>query len=165
MASGYKWMLGGYGNGFVLLKHDIANQLYAVTKNKPLPEESFLKHKSRLALIFEPGHQDTLSFGTLQQSMAFLTQTGYPFIEEKTKTLAQEALQAFTERNLLDDYIVSRPVHSSIFKLNINDHLVQKIIDANITATARGAGLRVSFYFYNERQDLGRLLEIIDQHI
>lgn len=164
IASGYKWMLGGYGNGFVLIKEAVASRLYADERNRPLPEEAFLKHKSRLALRFEPGHQDTLSFGSLQHSLSFLTQTGYSFIEAQITTLAQQAKTAFADRGLLDDYIVKRRVHSSILKLNIDDALVSKIAGENITGTTRGSGLRVSFHFYNETADLDRLLEVIDKN-
>ncbi|MFA6058442.1 MAG: aminotransferase class V-fold PLP-dependent enzyme [Taibaiella sp.] len=164
IASGYKWMLGSYGNGFVLIKETIASRLYVEAQNRPLPEEAFLKHKSRLALRFEPGHQDTLSFGSLQHSLSFLTQTGYSFIEKQIATLAKQAKAAFTERGLLDDYIMKRPTHSSILKLNIDDALVRKIADENITGTSRGSGLRVSFHFYNETEDLNKLLDVIDKN-
>lgn len=164
IASGYKWMLGSYGNGFVLMKEAIASRLYVDEQSRPLPEEAFLKHKNRLALRFEPGHQDTLSFGSLQHSLSFLTQTGYSFIEAQITTLAQQAKAAFADRGLLDDYIVKRATHSSILKLNIDDNLVRKIASENITGTSRGSGLRVSFHFYNETEDLDRLLEVIDKN-
>jgi selenocysteine lyase/cysteine desulfurase len=164
MASGYKWMLGSYGNGFVLMKAGIASRLYADEQNRPLPEEAFLKHKSRLALRFEPGHQDTLSFGSLQHSLSFLTETGYSFIEAQIFKLARQAKTAFADRGLLDDYVVKRTKHSSILKLNIDDNLVRKIGEENITCTSRGSGLRVSFHFYNETEDLDRLLEVIDKN-
>jgi selenocysteine lyase/cysteine desulfurase len=163
IASGYKWMLGSYGNGFVLMKAAIASRLYPDAQNRPLPEEAFLKHKSRLALRFEPGHQDTLSFGSLQHSLSFLTQTGYSIIESQIRTLAQQAKAAFADRGLLDDYVAKRATHSSILKLNIDDNLVHKIAGENITCTSRG-GLRVSFHFYNEAEDLDRLLEVIDKN-
>jgi selenocysteine lyase/cysteine desulfurase len=164
IASGYKWMLGSYGNGFVLMKEATASRLYADEQGRSLPEEAFLKHKSRLALRFEPGHQDTLSFGSLQHSLSFLTQTGYSFIEAQITTLAQQAKAAFADRGLLDDYVVKRTKHSSILKLNIDDDLVRKIAAENITCTSRGNGLRVSFHFYNEKEDLDKLLDVIDKN-
>lgn len=164
MASGYKWMLGGYGNGFVLMKEAVASRLYADERDRPLPTEPFLKHKSRLALRFEPGHQDTLSFGSLQHSLSFLTQTGHSFIETQVTTLAQRAKAAFADRGLLDHYIVKRPVHSSILHINIDHTLVSKIGMENITGTTRGPGLRVSFHFYNNADDLDKLLDVIDQN-
>lgn len=163
IASGYKWMLGGYGNGFVFLKEAVVPQLYAEVGSRPLPQEPFLQHKGMLHMRFEPGHQDTLNFGSLQQSTLFLSETGYPFISDKIDLLTREAKAAFAERGLLDDFICERPVHSSIFRLNIDDELVQKILGANIVGTARGRGLRVSFHFYNELQDLEHLLAVIDK--
>ncbi|RYZ52111.1 MAG: aminotransferase class V-fold PLP-dependent enzyme, partial [Sphingobacteriales bacterium] len=69
LGSCYKWMLGGYGCGVALLKESLAQQLYPDAQHRPLPTEAFLKHKTRLALRFEPGQQDTLAFGSLQHSI------------------------------------------------------------------------------------------------
>lgn len=162
LGSGYKWMLGGYGNGYALLKKPLADLLYKDEQDKPLPTEAFMKEKSRLSLRFEPGHQDTLPFGSLQHSISMLQETGLPVVETRIKSLAHQAKAAFSDRGLLDNFIAQRPLHSSIFKLNIDNTLIQKIQQANITATSRGDGLRVSFHYYNEADDLNRLLEIID---
>ncbi|RZL13908.1 MAG: aminotransferase class V-fold PLP-dependent enzyme, partial [Pedobacter sp.] len=46
MASGYKWMLAGYGNGFMLLKDGIASSLFSSARNRPAPKEAFMQSKS-----------------------------------------------------------------------------------------------------------------------
>lgn len=163
LASGYKWMLGGYGNGFVLLKEELASQLYSEPSASLQPSEAFLAYKDKLSLRFEPGHHDTLAFGSLQQSLLQLKTISLSSIEDRIKDITHDAKNAFSERGLLDDYIVQREQHSTIFRLNIDTALVERIAANNIVGTVRGAGLRVSFHFYNTKEDLKNLLDVLDE--
>ena len=163
MGSGYKWMLGGYGNGFMLFKDTISKHLYQDRQNATLPQEPFLKNKNRLALCFEPGHLDTLNFGTLKQSILFLEELGWDFIEQRIKAISQAARKAFEDRGLLPQTVTKRAVHSSIFNMPADAALTQNMSDANIQLSPRGTGLRASFHFYNDEQDLEQLLQILDR--
>lgn len=163
MASGYKWMLAGYGNGFVLIKNQAADLIYPEAQKKPFPSEPFLKDKGILSLYFEPGHLDTLAFGSLQQSILYMRSLGIHTIEDKITTLSKQAKTAFAERGLLEPVVAATKIHSQIFSLNINERIYRKLLENNIVCLARGKGIRVSFHFYNTTSDLHRLLEIIDQ--
>jgi len=143
IASGYKWMLGGYGNGFVLLKDEMIHDL--------------------LPLSFEPGHQDTLALGSLNQSILLLEEFGMEVIEQRIQSLALRAQEAFAARGLLEHLIPGRK-HSSIFNLKTDAGLVEKLLEARISCVARGKGTRVSFHFYNTDRDLNQLLEVIDKY-
>ncbi|MBE9600860.1 aminotransferase class V-fold PLP-dependent enzyme [Pedobacter sp. MC2016-24] len=164
-SSGYKWMLSGYGNGFLMLKASAAAQLYQDRKQFQLPAESFLSDKGILDLCFEPGHLDTLNFGTLNQSILFMQKTGMDVIENKIKLLAEHARLAFASRSLLDPQISARVTYSPIFNLLLSDALYQKLLDSNISCLSRGRGVRVAFHFYNTADDLDHLLKIIDENI
>jgi len=163
LSSGYKWMLSGYGNGFMLIKDHVKEHLYQDRTSHALPQEPFLKHKKLLALCFEPGHLDTLAFGTLKQSILHLEQLGMDLIEKRLRTLSELAKKAFTERELLSSEVAQRTVHSTIFNLKSDAVLTKKMQDANVLFSPRGAGLRVSFHFYNTEQDLEKLIQIIDR--
>lgn len=164
IASGYKWMLGGYGNGFVFLKEEVASRLYQSGQQIAHPKEPFLKDKSLLSLYFEPGHQDTLAFGSLLQSVLMLENIGQDVIESNIKELTDQAKKAFTERGLLHPVVAERQNHSSIFNLNLPEKIYRKLTEAGIGCTFRGAGIRVSFHFYNTAQNLAHLLKVIDQN-
>jgi len=127
IASGYKWLLGGYGNGFVLLKDDVAGQLYLQAGKSPHPTEAFLQDKSILSLCFEPGHQDTLTYGSLQQSVSLLNQLGFDYIETRITEVSEKAKACFAERGLLSRTVLQRKTHSSIFKLDVPDHLLETL--------------------------------------
>ncbi|MBB2147992.1 aminotransferase class V-fold PLP-dependent enzyme [Pedobacter gandavensis] len=163
ISSGYKWMLSGYGNGFVLLKDQVSQHLYQERISYPLPTESFLKDRSFLSLCFEPGHLDTLSFGTLKQSILLLESVGNDFIAERLQLIGGMAKKALTERGLLTPSVVGREAHSTIFNIPTSAELFKKLQAANIIVTPRGDGLRLSFHFFNTEADLQKLLQVLDQ--
>jgi len=163
IASGYKWLLGGYGNGFVLLSESAASQLYQREKSFALPSEGFLKDRNTLSLYFEPGHLDTLNFGTLFNAIHFLERQGMGNLEDKITHLALQARQAFTARQLLSPAVTRRKDHSAIFNLILPQTKIAELQQNNIIFSSRGAGIRVSFHFYNSENDLEKLLKIIDR--
>jgi selenocysteine lyase/cysteine desulfurase len=164
MSSGYKWMLAGYGNGFMLLKDQAKDQLYQDAKARSLPQEPFLQGKSVLSIYFEPGHQDTLAFGSLKHSISFLEELDMAVIKQKIEHLSQIAKEAFLSRDLLRKVVATRNNHTSIFNLSVPERLYEKLQTANVLSTSRGNGIRIAFNFYNSEQDLKRLLEVIDQN-
>ncbi|WP_158797913.1 aminotransferase class V-fold PLP-dependent enzyme [Pedobacter sp. L105] len=162
IASGYKWMMGGYLNGFLFLKDEVAKLLYTGNQQSERTSASFLPYKNLLSSCFEPGHLDTLSFGTLNQGVLLMEKLGIKFIENQVQMLSKHAKAAFAERGLLDQAVVQRTMHSGIFNLSIDDKTYQKLQEENIICSARGKGIRVSFHFYNTVAELERLLEVID---
>jgi selenocysteine lyase/cysteine desulfurase len=163
ICSGYKWLLGGYGNGFVLLSESAANTLYMHEKKSVLPTEGFLKDRNTLSLYFEPGHLDTLNFGTLFNALDYLQELGMENVENKISHIALKARQAFTDRDLLSVAVKNRNNHSSIFNLRLPPAKIKRLQDKNIIFTYRGTGARFSFHCYNSEKDLEILLNQIDQ--
>lgn len=163
ISSAYKWMLAGYGNGFIFLKNEVIKILFGEAGKIPVPKESFLKGKELTSFYFEPGHQDTLAFGSLLQSILFLEKTDFSEIENRIKKVSVEAKAAFIERGLLDQKVGMRKDHSSIFNLNIDGDIIKKFHKERIVCSERGKGIRVSFHFYNTENDLKHLLKVIDK--
>jgi selenocysteine lyase/cysteine desulfurase len=163
IASGYKWLLGGYGNGFVLLSEHAASQLYQREKNFKLPVEGFLKDRDTLSLYFEPGHLDTLSFGTLFNAVSSMAAADMKILENKIDRLALKAREQFTHRQLLSPAVTRRKSHSAIFNLTLPETKIKELQQNGIIFSVRGAGIRVSFHFYNTENDLETLLNIIDR--
>ncbi|MDN3706596.1 aminotransferase class V-fold PLP-dependent enzyme [Myroides ceti] len=162
VGSNYKWMLGGYGNGYILIKEEIKDQLFNNTATVSLPDVPFLKERSLLSLSFEPGHLDTLNFGTLLQSLYFFEQHGFEKIEQQIKKISTTAKKELGNRGLLSDMRMMQQDNSTIFNIPAQEKLIQKLHDANILFSPRGGGIRFSFHFYNSQADLEKLLEIID---
>ena len=162
IGSGYKWLLGGYGNGYIFLSDAVKNELYEHRKNVNLPNSPFLSGRDHLSLSLEPGHLDSLNFGTLHQGINYLNAIGLSAIEKTSQDLATKARIALHAKGLLADWMVERKEQSSIFSLPLDDVTVNRLNEEKILCSPRGAGTRISFHFYNTEADLNRLLAVLD---
>lgn len=162
-ASAYKWLLAGYGNGLFLIQPEAQAQILPKTIGFNSADLTF-GNKEEIGLIghMEPGHQDTLNYGSLGESIAFLQRIGMRDIEAHLKRISEEAKKEFEARGLLEKAVAVREDHSTIFNLKGNKELFDKLIANNIICSLRGNGIRVSFHLYNSLEDLKRLLEVID---
>ncbi|WP_340075376.1 aminotransferase class V-fold PLP-dependent enzyme [Leptobacterium sp. I13] len=157
-ASGYKWLLGGYGNGFMFFKEAAIKKIYPDSFEKESRITDFSSIQCHLMNHFEPGHQDTLNYGSLQFSLKYLSEIGLKPIEEHLKHLSITAKQKLEALGLLEEAIVKRAHHSTIFNMKGDEELFNRLRNNAIICSQRGSGIRVSFHFYNTEKDLNRLL-------
>lgn len=161
-ASAYKWLLSGYGNGFFLFKDSIKKHFSLKTTGfnaanidmDGRDNVSFAKH-------FEPGHLDTLNFGSLKFSLQYLESLGMGNIETRLKMLSEKAKKEFGQLGLLSDAVAKRKSHSTIFNIDGSDALFKKLTDEGIVCSQRGDGIRLSFHFYNSEADIDAIVKII----
>ena len=161
-ASAYKWLNAGYGNAFFLFKEHMQEKIAPKGlelkdlkgKNKP--------HKGSFIGKFEPGHLDTLNFGSLKTAIDLINNTGMDEIELRIKDLAAVAKKELSELNLLEPAVVNRKFHSSIFNIKGDEKLFQKLRSNKILCSMRGDGIRVSFNYFNSVADLEKLLKNIN---
>ena len=149
-----KWIYYGEGRS---AKANISTRIgfnSAESFSSNATDTHFMKH-------FEPGHQDTLNFGSLEQSILFIESIGKEKIYEKISSLSTKAKSRFADLGLLSDSTLLRESHSSIFNLKNDEAMFQKLKSNNIICSPRGGGIRVSFHYYNSESDLDRLLEVI----
>ncbi|MEO6868306.1 MAG: aminotransferase class V-fold PLP-dependent enzyme [Ginsengibacter sp.] len=160
IGSGYKWLLGGYGNGYVFLSDQLKEEINKYSKNR---DKSALSdpNKNILKPLFEPGHLDSLNFGSLNHSLNFLRTLDMDFIEKTNAELCSAARSDFHSRGLIPDWMCARKNRSTIINLPLDDKTIDKINEAGILSARRGKGLRISFHFYNTFEDLNRLLEVL----
>lgn len=160
-ASGYKWMLAGFGNGFMLTKKEVQSQIHPKTigfnsaqtfESKP-QETSFIKH-------FEPGHQAAICFGSVSQSIKYVESIGIETIENQIKDLTTYAKEKFQTLGILQEGVYERE-HSSIFNLNIDLKMYQKLKQHKVNCALRGGGVRVSFHFYNTKEEIDAFCKLL----
>jgi selenocysteine lyase/cysteine desulfurase len=166
-ASTYKWMLAGYGNGILMIKEEAQKKILLKTVGFNSADAMY-SHRDTISFIkrFEPGHQDTLNFGSLQESIKMLEETGMDTIEKNLGLLSEKAKFRFTELDLLENSVVNRLEHSTIFNLKRGgETLFQKLKENNIICSQRDGGIRVSFHFYNTEEDLDRLLLVVKANL
>jgi len=160
-ASAYKWLNAGYGNGFLLFKDELPNKVFPKTIGF---NSSFGKYKQQDNSFlgrFEPGHQDTLNFGSLKVALTVSNQIGVENIERSIKVLSTSAKHQFEKHHLLDEAVIKRNAHSSIFNIKGDDKLYNTLIKNEILCSQRGNGIRVSFNYFNTEEDLEKLMSVI----
>lgn len=160
-ASAYKWLNAGLGNGFFLFKDHCEERIHP----KHLGFGSIIgKYKSSgdtLIGKFEGNHLDITNIGSIRVAIQFQRKIGIQYVESQTNLLSQQAKQAFTELQLLDNSVVKRKVHSNIFNIKGDASLYLRLISNGILCAQRGQGIRVGFHYYNTEEDLNRLLSFL----
>jgi selenocysteine lyase/cysteine desulfurase len=164
-ASGYKWLLGGNGNGFIL------HSPYAETRID-LRASGFNAAGGDLAAgdripfarRLEPGHLDTVCFGSLYVSLGLLQELGLERIEAYNRQLSASARAALADLGMLDPVAGGRPEHSTIFNIPDTEGLYKHLRANDLVCSRRGGGIRLAFHCYNSENDLDRLVELIKNY-
>jgi len=160
--SGYKWLLAGFGNGFFLFKDGTKSSFSLKTIGFNAANIDLNgRDDIRFAKHLEPGHLDTLNFGSLKYALDYLESLGKANIENHLKRLSVKAKKELTELQLLNDSVVGRKLHSSIFNIKGDDALFQKLTENNVVCSQRGDGIRLSFHFYNTEKDIDAIVKIL----
>ncbi|WP_276165579.1 aminotransferase class V-fold PLP-dependent enzyme [Zobellia alginiliquefaciens] len=162
-ASAYKWLLSGYGNGFMLFKDGLAEMFPVKTIGYSASGHDIdARDRIPFANRFEPGHLDTLNFGSLKFSLEYLSSLGKTTIENQLKLLSIKAKEEFGRLGLLSKVVLERDDHSTIFNINGDSALFQKLTENGVICSQRGEGIRLSFHFYNSEEDIDKVVKIIE---
>ncbi len=161
-ASAYKWLLAGYGSGFFMVKEEAQIRFFLKTIGFN-SAENFETQRQQVRFIkqLEPGHHDTLNYGTLEQAIKMLENIGMEKIENQILKLSQFAKAEFSAMELLEEAVENRNGHSNIFNIKGDAALFQKLTKNKIICSQRGKGIRVGFHFYNSENDIERLIDIL----
>lgn len=158
-ASGYKWLSAGYGNGFALLS-DKAMQLFEPKERDKMPP-SFLERENPMVFYMEPGHMDTLSYGSLKFSLEFLQKIGMDAIQGQNEFLSNRVRSGLGKLGLLEPGMVQRENHSTIFSIPGGKKLHAHLHYKDVICSLRGDRIRLSFHFYNTKEDIDRLFSFL----
>lgn len=160
-ASSYKWMNGGYGNGFFLFKEAVSERVAPKTTGFNSIQGKYKPQEGSFLGRFEPGHQDTLNYGSLGVAIDVIHQIGMKTIDEKVSDIKHKAKEALAERGLLSLEIMSRADHGAFFNIKGDEQLVARLREQGILTIARGEGVRVGFHYFNTEDDLVALLDAL----
>ncbi len=160
--SGYKWLLGGNGNGFFLFSPEAEGrfQVRATGFNAVAPDLS-KKNDIPFHRKLEPGHLDTLNFGSLDFSLGLLESLGMEEVDRYNRALSQKVQEALGSLSLLDADLLQREAHSTIFNIPDPGGRFEYLKQQGIVCSPRGGGVRLSFHCYNTENDLDRLVEVL----
>ena len=161
-ASSYKWLLSGHGNGLMLFSDTVATRFNCrATGFNAAKGNLDGKDEISFAKQFEPGHLDSLAFGSLNYSLQFLKEIGMATITGHIKSIAQKARTGFGELGLLEDHVMKREDYGPIFNISVKDQVYTKLRENNVLCAQRGNGVRLSFHFYNTEKEVDKILDIL----
>ena len=165
IASGYKWLNAGYGNAFMLFNETAPQKIAPKTSGFNSLQGKYKSAEGNFIGKFEPGHQDTLNFGSLGVALNFLKEVGMDLIEERVKNLTVLAKNELGKLGLLDKMTVNRKQHSSIFNIKGDDKLYQFLRSKDIVCSQRGTGIRISFHYFNTQEEMEVLFKTLRDYL
>ncbi len=161
ISSTYKWLNAGYGNGFMLFNKSIEGKISPKHLGFGSLMGKYKAHEGNFIGKFEPGHYDTLNFGSLNTAIDLIKNIGIETISQRIDTLKQEARERFLAAGLIDSWIGERKNFSSIFNIKGDEKLFQKLRSEHIITSQRGEGIRVSMHYFNSQKDLDHLFSTL----
>ncbi|MDT0641476.1 aminotransferase class V-fold PLP-dependent enzyme [Zunongwangia sp. F363] len=163
ISSTYKWLNAGYGNGFILFNEKVEGKIEPKHLGFGSLQGKYKAHEGNFLGKFEPGHQDTLNYGSLAVALRLLEETGINKIEAQVVKLKNFAWQKFAEMGLLEKYVLERKEHSSLFNIKGDDTLFHHLRNKDIITSQRGEGIRVSFHYFNTTDEIEELTEAVKE--
>ena len=167
----YKWLLGPFGVGWLYVRRGLVQQLQplSIGGRSMTPRNSFLDHRFELsdnATRFESGVLDLHSIAGAGSSIDLLASAGIASIEAHTLALSDKlaeglaargwiVLSARTKEHERSPIIVFR--HASLDASAFHSRLTE----AGVIVSLREGVLRASPHFYNNEDDIERLLDAL----
>lgn len=170
---GQKWTLAPSAGGGFFIKNELISQFeppnigwLSVTRSKKRISESNYKTKYTLredAMRFAHGHLNYLCILGFGASTKFLLDAGIGNIEKRVLNLNRRLMEKLADM----DYQIMTPRDDEkragivSFKIDDSEKKIEKLRRKNILVSLRGPGIRVSPHFYNNEEEIYRLLNEI----
>lgn len=171
-ATGHKWMLAGYGSGFVYLSRRLLDQSSARAISWLSVEEPYAMRnrefqvRADAASRAELGCPHFAGILALGAAVDYLLEIGPARIEERALALNRELTGRLAEAGwevlspLRDERARSAETLLSVRNpQSVVGHLSQR----GIAVTEKPQGIRISTHFFNNEEEIGRLLEALDE--
>tara|TARA_B100000287_G_scaffold255570_1_gene240240 strand:+ start:2556 stop:3590 length:1035 start_codon:yes stop_codon:yes gene_type:complete len=148
ISSGYKWILAGFGNGFL-----------AFSKN-------FLERtNSTKEIIYDKvyvGHFDILSTYSLLFAIRKLKDINFKSLVKENKRLILKLKNELVQMEL-NPFLNKKGSDSSILSIPYNKKIYDLLIKNKVYFSLRGEFIRFSIHFYNNQSDVENLVTILNQ--
>ncbi len=169
-ATGHKWMLSGYGSGFVYLSRELMAQttpraigwLSVVEPYSDRNNEVHLRHDA--AARAELGCPHFAGMFALGASVDLMTSLGMNNIEARVLELNQYLTTklAAAGHSVLSPLLEeSQRSAETLVEFENPDAVVEKLAAQKIIVTRKPQGIRVATHFFNNETDVDRLIEAL----
>lgn len=169
-ADGHKWLLGPEGCAILFVSHDVQDQIEPVefgwTNIAGYNDYSCRDMALRPdAGRYEPGTLNTIGCYGLRASMELVLEVTVPDVCTSVMSLAGQIAEGVTRRGyrlMIDRTPENGSGIVSFQKEGIDSRLVVRHLkDAGVTAAPRQGWVRVSPHFYNNKEEVERLVEAL----
>ena len=144
--SGYKWLLAGFGNGFIAL----SNQFFEVTNTS----RDTLEHK-----VFS-GHFNILGAASLVFALDYLQAHDFKKLVKKNKLLSEKLRSELIKIGRIPEFHL-RKNQSTIVSIHGEEAILKQLEKRGVRASYRGKYLRFSIHFYNSTNEIENLIGLI----
>ena len=169
-ATGHKWMLSGYGAGFVYLSRELQDRskpraIGWLSVEDPYGDrnnESHLRHDA--AARAELGCPHFAGMFALGASIDLIATLGMRSIEARALELNRFLTSRLIESGLkVLSPIADERMRSAETLVEVNDPaaVVAKLAELNIVVTKKPQGIRVATHFFNNEEDVKRLINAL----
>jgi selenocysteine lyase/cysteine desulfurase len=170
-ATGHKWMLAGYGSGFVYLSRELLNQSLSHAIGWLSVEEPFAMRNDELtarhdaAARLELGCPHFAGIFSLGASLDLINEAGV----NKLQARALELNRYLTSRLNEAGYQVLSPLLNedmrsaeTLVAVEQPHNVVRKLFAQGVIVTEKPEGIRVATHFFNNEDDVERLIAGLD---
>lgn len=166
--SGHKWLMGPMGVGFMYLNSDLIENITPAFTGYQGVKSSIENLKYKLDLLpdarkFEYATQNYLGICGLWASLETLSKVGTPAVEQHLLILGQELIERLADFDLKfigsEDSFFWSGIYS--FAFPDAEELLIYLKSKNITCSVISGNIRFSPHFYNNRDDINKVIEII----
>ena len=146
-ASGYKWPLAGFGNGFLHLSEAVRAELKERNGVDPVA-------------MLNAGHRDPVSLVRLQDALEQIAAIGPQRIADHVSALCDHAIERFDAAGITVLHGRDADRRAGILLLQGDEAQVKRLEERGVKVAFRGKGIRVGIHFYNSTADIDRLVEV-----
>ncbi len=145
-ASGYKWPLAGFGNGFFHLSETVR------------AEQTERNGFHPIAALTE-GHLDPVALVLLSDALKRSTTIGVDAVAQRVQHLCDLAVERMDRAGIRILNGTDPATRAGILIIEGDEKRLAKMRAAGVQAQLRGAGIRIGIHFYNNEEDVECLVK------
>jgi len=169
-ATGHKWLLGGFGSGFLYMSREMQQRHPPRRIGWMSVEEPFVFRNREYTLIetaaarAETGTPALPAIHALGASIAYLTRLGKDEIERR----ALAVNRYLTARLIEENFCVLSPLRDersrsaeTLVAFDNPAHTVARLAARDVYVSQKPEGIRIATHFFNDETDIERLIEVL----
>jgi cysteine desulfurase/selenocysteine lyase len=171
-ATGHKWMLAGYGSGFVYLSRAVLERSRGHDVGWLSVEDPFAMRNNELRLRHDAAARAELGcphfagIFALGASVNLITEIGITSIQER----ARELNRLLTARLVENGWKISSPLSNesarsaeTLVEVEKPSAVARHLLRRGVIVTEKAQGIRVATHFFNNEDDIERLIITLNE--